>query len=186
MKSRVSKIIRIITLPPVLALVLVTLLRNQYPQYHALAAAFFLAVLPASSYLVWRVVPKLYKKGRSSQRWIAVIFSVVGYIGGLLTSILLDGSPTEKLVYLCYVFSGTMIALTSRMGIRSSGHAAGVAGPVAALSICISPWFLLGAVLLIPVYKSSLELKRHSVKELLLGSAYPVLAAVFLSFVLFR
>ena len=184
MKERAAKAIRIITLPPVLALVLVLLLGDQYPPYHALAAVFFLTVLPASSYLVWRVIPKLHEKGRSSQRWLAVIFSVAGYIGGTALAFLLHGSPTEKLVYLCYVFSGAMIALSSRLGVKSSGHAAGVAGPIAALVICKSPWFLLGDVLLIPVYKSSLELKRHSALELALGSAYPVLAAAALSFVL--
>lgn len=85
------------------------------------------------------------------------------------------------LVYLCYIFSGTLIAIfTKCLKIKSSGHAAGTAGPITILVLRVSPWFFLGYLLLIPVYCSSLRLKRHTMKELLWGTAYPIVAAIAL------
>ena len=78
-------------------------------------------------------------------------------------------------MYLCYVICGVLIALSSYVfHIKSSGHAAGVVGPVMILSLRVSPWYLFGLLLMIPVGISSVKLGRHTPKEILLGSCYPV------------
>jgi len=182
--KKLAKVIRIATLPPIMATLLILILWNDYPPYHAPAALFALVILPMLSYLVWRLVPSLYSKGRDSQRKLAVIFSVIGYIGGLLFCVFCNGSTEELYIYLCYVFSGVMIAISSVLGFKSSGHAAGSAGPVAVLVLCKSPWYIFGVVILALVFYSSRVLKRHTVQELILGSAYPVLAAIVLKFIL--
>lgn len=184
MNQRIAKITRIATLPPIMALILLILLHDQYPRYHTAAGIVFLTILPLLSYLVWRIVPGLYTEGRPSQRRVAVLFSVIGYVAGLLFYFICHGSVTELFAYLCYVFTGVLIAVSSKLNVKSSGHAAGVAGPVAALTFCKSPWFLLAYAILIPVYISSMELKRHTWKELILGTLYPTVAAVVLFFLL--
>ena len=180
MKQHLAKAIRIATVPPIGAAILITLLWTSYPPYHALGALFCLAVLPALSYLVWVSIPPLRRRGRPLQRKLAVLFSVVGYGLGLGLALGLGGSRVELCINLCYCFSGALIALTSALGLRSSGHAAGVAGPIAVLSLWKSPWYLLGAGVMGAVVWSSLQLKRHTPRELLLGALYPTVCALVL------
>ena len=52
---------------------------------------------------------------------------------------------------------------------KASGHTCGCSGPIAALSIFINPWFLVGYVLLTPIIWSSIRLKRHTALQLLAG-----------------
>ena len=59
---------------------------------------------------------------------------------------------------------------------KASGHTCGCSGPIAALSIFINPWFLVGYVLLTPIIWSSIRLKRHTALQLLAGCVIPVLA----------
>ena len=61
MNEKLAKALRILTLPPVLVLVLILLLRSQYPPLHAAIAVLTLAVFPLLAYLVWRCVPTLHR-----------------------------------------------------------------------------------------------------------------------------
>ena len=181
MSENCAKAIRIITLPQVLVVFLILLLGNQIPPWHGGMAVVMLCVLPLLAYLYWRVIPNQHEQGRKSQRKLAILFSVVGYILGTAYCIAFGGSKTELFMYLCYVISGTLIALSSYVfHIKSSGHAAGVVGPVMILSLRVSPWYLFGLLLMIPVGISSVRLGRHSSKELLLGSCYPIIATLIL------
>ncbi|MBR2834377.1 MAG: hypothetical protein IKE43_01485 [Coriobacteriales bacterium] len=181
MSERTAKIIRVLTLPPVLLLPALLLLHRQYPDGHIWAAILLLCGLPALSYLIWRTIPQFYHGGRPLQRKLAALFSVCGYVLGLLYCLITRGSDTELYIYLCYLISGGMIALSPYcMHIKISGHAAGVVGPVMALTFRLSPWFLLGLLIMIPVWKSSVVLGRHTTRELLLGGCYAVFVGVLL------
>lgn len=181
MKDAVMKWLRVVLSPPILICIAVFLLRGQMTGSHAAAAMLCLGVIPTLSYLVWWVVPTLYQGGRPAQRKLAVAFSVAGYLLGLIFCAARGGSGTETCIYLCYVFSGVLIAVTSKLGLKSSGHAAGVAGPVMLLAVRRSPWFLMGFGLLIPVWVSSRKLGRHTNRELLLGTLYPTAAVLVLA-----
>lgn len=182
MNEKTAKTIRILTLPPVLLLVALLLLKNQYPPGHWGIAVTLLCVLPLLSYPVWRTIPKYYEGGRSVQRKMAVIFFVSGYILGFLYCLITRGSGTELFVYLCYLISGGLIALSSFcFNLKSSGHAAGVTGPVMILAFRLSPWYLLGLLLMIPVWKSSVALGRHSERELILGGSYSIITGIILA-----
>lgn len=181
MSESCAKVIRIITLPQVLVFFLILLLGDQIPPWHHEMAIVLLCVVPLISYLYWRISPELREQGRKSQRKLAIIFSVTGYILGTIYCIAFGGSKTELFMYLCYVICGVLIALSSYgFHIKSSGHAAGVVGPVMILSLRVSPWYLFGLLLMIPVGISSVRLGRHTPKELLLGSCYPVIATLIL------
>ncbi|MDR0890022.1 MAG: hypothetical protein LBM28_05180 [Oscillospiraceae bacterium] len=179
--QRIAKIIRIITTAPFAATFLCTLLllldKVAFRSYwHYAAALFFLALLPLMAYPTAALVPSIKKKGRKGQRNLAVIFSVIGYIGGFLFALLAKGTPTEEVLYCTYLISGAGIAVCTVFRFKVSGHACGISGPVAKLVEFVGPWFLFGYILLIPTIWSSLKLKRHSILELLAGTILPWIA----------
>ena len=178
MKEKLAKFVRVITVPPVLALVLLLVLHfagGYFKNLSLLWGIFFLVLFPLLSYPIWRLLPFLYKRGRSSQRALATAFSVLGYIGGIVYSLAAGLGHAEIIVFLTYLLSGILIAVTSYVfKIRSSGHACGVAGPIAMIVFRIGSWGWLGLFLMPLVIWSSLSLKRHTVSELLSGSLIPV------------
>lgn len=185
MSAKTAKILRIVTLPQLLVFVMILLLRDQYPKGHALAAILTLSIFPLLSYPVCKFVPALAKGGRPTQRKTAVIFAVAGYAAGLVFSFAADGSATEQFVYLCYSLCGVLIAVSTRLfGLKASGHACGAAGPAVILAIRKSIWYLFGLLALIPVFVSSLVLKRHTKRELILGGLYACIAGILLTLVI--
>ena len=101
---------------------------------------------------------------------------VLGYLIGFLAAVLDDGAAMEKVVFGTYLISGTTLAVCTLLHFKASGHTCGCSGPIAALSIFINPWFLVGYVLLTPIIWSSIRLKRHTALQLLAGCVIPVLA----------
>lgn len=180
-KEKIAKLLRILTTPPVFALILCTLLyfllNGAFASLrHYLAAVFFLTVLPVLAYPVAALIPSLRKKGRDGQRNLSIAFSVLGYIGGFLYAILGGGAAVEKVLFGTYLISGVTLAVCTFLHYKASGHACGCSGPVAMLSVFVCPWFLFGYLLLTPVIWSSMKLKRHTATQLLVGTVIPVLA----------
>lgn len=179
-----AKGVRVLTVPPLMAAALLLILRagkGYFSQGALYWGLFFLTFLPLASYGVWAAIPPLRRRGRDAQRSLAVIFSVAGYLGVALYGVLAARPVEEQIVFFTYLISGALIALFSFVfHIKSSGHACGVSGPAAMLAYRVNPWFLLGYLLLIPVWQSSLRLKRHTAGELLLGALFPVAAMALL------
>lgn len=170
-----AKAIRWMTVAPFPAATLILLLYFLKPGAykngaHALLAIFFLSVLPLCAYPLSMVIPAIRKKGRDGQRNLAIACSVLGYIGGCVTSFGFEPALIEKVVYLTYALSGVLIALFGVLHIKASGHACGVAGPIAALTYFLSPYYLFGLVLFAAVCASSLRLKRHTLPQLIIGA----------------
>ena len=181
LKDKFAKAIRILTTAPVFALLLCTLLYflmdGAFASLrHYLMAVFFLSILPVLAYPVSAIIPPLRRKGRDGQRDLAIVFSVVGYVGGFLYALLGGGTGFEKVLFGTYLISGISLAICTCMHYKASGHACGCSGPVAMLSVFVCPWFLFGYLLLTPVIWSSVKLKRHTASQLLVGSVIPVLA----------
>ena len=179
-----AKGIRILTRPPIFAAILCTLLyclqRDSFASLtNYLSAIFFLALLPMLAYPVAAIIPPLRRKGREGQRNLAIVFSMVGYIGSFLVAMLNGGAPIEKVIMGTYLISGCVLAVCTCLRFKASGHTCGCSGPIAALSLFINPWFLLGYLLITPVAWSSLKLKEHTGGQLLAGSIVPVLAILF-------
>lgn len=181
MKDKIAKIIRILTTAPVFAAILCTLLYALVPNgfasvRHYLAAMGFLAAAPLLAYPVSYAVPSLRKKGRDGQRNLAVILSVAGYLGGFLFAMLGGGTTTEKVLFGTYLLSGVGIAVCTLLRFKASGHTCGCSGPIAMLAMYANPWFLIGYLLLTPIFWASRKLGRHSAAQLFAGAAIPVLA----------
>lgn len=179
-----SKIIRVITLPPLMAAAAVMVLHRQlgvFPGKSVGAALFFLCLMPLAAYPICRMVPALHRKGRKMQRNMAVVFSVLGYAGGLMYCLWQGLRGLETVLFLTYLFSGVVIALlTGCFHFKCSGHACGMAGPVTLLGMQLSPLCFLGYGLLVPVFVSSIRLHRHTREELIAGALTPALLLVLL------
>lgn len=176
--NKICKLIRIITVAPIAALVTVLILNFMKDGFfvnarHFWTAILTLTVLPLLAYPVSLVKQK--DESRRFQRSLAIVFAVVGYITGTVCSFASGGSEGERVLYLTYLLSGIMIALSSFILKRkSSGHACGISGPVTLLTYYLSPLCALGYFLLIPVFEASLKMKRHTLSQLISGSIIPV------------
>lgn len=181
-----SMVVRYITVPPVMAaaLILITYFSNNAlvgSVWDMLAALGFLCVMPILSYPVHAIIPPLRRRGRKSQRNLAIIFSITGYACGLIHAFAFHAAPQLSALYLTYAISGSLIAIcTFAFKFKASGHASGVAGPVAALTLMVSPYYAFGTILLVACALSSIYVKRHTAAEFIAGATFTV-AALFLS-----
>lgn len=179
-----SFIIRILTLPPVMALCAISILHFQlglFPGTSFPFALFCLSFLPLLPYPICFIIPSLRYRGRFIQRGMAVVFSVIGYVTGTAYCLLNGLHGMELCIFLSYLLSGAVIALLSFcFRFKCSGHASGMAGPITLLGMQVSPVFFLCYLLLIPVFVSSLQLKRHSKEELVAGALTPTLLLLLL------
>ena len=184
-----SMVIRYVTVPPVMAaaLILITYFSNKAfvgSVWDLVAALGFLCVMPTLSYPVHAIIPPLKRRGRKCQRNLAIIFSVAGYACGLVHAFAFHAAPQLSALYLTYAISGALIAIcTFVFKFKASGHASGVAGPVAALTLMVSPYYAFGIILLVACALSSRYVKRHTVAEFIAGAAFTV-AALILSMAL--
>ncbi len=176
MKNKLSKIIRIVTIAPIMAAVMLAIIQLAEPEQiggasNLITALIFLTILPVISYPLQPVIPYFKHRSREGQRNLAIIFANIGYISGIIYA-LAANTPRELLIiYLTYFLSGLLIVIFNKVfKIRASGHACGIAGPIAILAYCVSLWALLGIILLEAAWWASLSMKRHTNKELIIGS----------------
>ena len=105
-KELLSKIIRILIVPPILALLVFTYLFIFVPGIFMhvsdyIMAVSFISIFPSLAYVL-QIPLKKWFPGRDGQRTLAMILSVAGYICGLATSLILQQSPHLIFIYLTY------------------------------------------------------------------------------------
>lgn len=176
--NKLCKIIRVLTVAPLAAAVAVSLLYFRGKGFfqnglHYVMSLLTLTVLPLLAYPVSLIKKK--DSRRKFQRSLAIVFAVLGYIAGLIFALCTGAPNGEKVLYLTYLLSGLAIALSSFVfKYKSSGHACGIAGPAALLFYYLSPYYLISFILLIPVSVASVQMKRHTVPQLITGSIIPI------------
>lgn len=180
-----AKLLRVLTVPPLMALFLVTALYIGMGEgafrtpLRYFEAVFALCILPILAYPLCALVPSLKKQGRKTERSLAIVFSLLGYLMGTLFAVFGNGTRTELELYLTYAISGVLLGIFSFVfRFKASGHGCGASGPFAMLSYKFGFFWLFGFLLLIPVFSSSIKLKRHKVSELIAGSAVSVLSLI--------
>ena len=183
MLLKLSKVVRVLTVPPVMALLLLLTLffthRTDMGGTWQLVAAFvFLVVLPVLAYPLQPLFPQFRHKGREGQRSLAMVFSVAGYFLGIVFALVTRAPHTALALYLTYLFSGAILLLFNKaFKLRISGHACGVCGPVALLTYYVSPLALIPGLLLVAsVFDASVRTKRHTFPQLFGGAVTPILA----------
>ncbi|WP_261806249.1 hypothetical protein [Lapidilactobacillus luobeiensis] len=175
--EKIAKIIRVVTVPPILVLALLTILWFGQPAIFGSSLNFWLAllwlgVLPILAYPLQRLLPRWRQGGRPAQRRLAFICSLIGYGGALLNGIFAQVPRKLLLIYLTYALSVVILTLVNRLvKIRASGHACSVISPIVFLSYfsLLKPAvvFLLAGIL---SFWASLKLQRHRPHDLCAGS----------------
>ena len=181
-KALLHLAVRILTLPPIV--IGVTLLLMYAPtglltRRELLRCEVFLLVIPLAAYPL-REIFHIGKARRRGQRGTALVCSAVGYLCGFLWSMLTPCSWLVHILFLSYVISiAALLLLNVGFGLRASGHACSTTAPAFLLTWKLHPLFAIPSVLLIAaVYRSSLKLSRHTLPQLLAGSAVSLLACV--------
>ena len=182
-KERAAKVIRVATVPPVMVLALLLVLFFRCTGIFSaprelLWSILLLAVLPLLAYPLSSLVPGYRRRGREGQRDLALVLSPVCYAGAVLYGFAAGVSRGLFFIFLVYLLSALVLIVFNKvLGLRASGHACSLVGPML-LSlrflgvISILPCLLLlGAILW-----SSLVLGRHTPKELALGALSTALA----------
>lgn len=173
----IAKIFRVITVPPVLALALLLYLyfgaTGFFSDIYQLAVVCLcIVVVPLLAYPVCYAVPKLRALGRDAERKMAFVTTATGYLLLVIPAVLGGFSRDLKIVSFTYVLSVIMLILFNHiLKIKASGHACGVFGPMlmfvyAGGLVMVLPC----ALLLLAMSWSSLKLRRHTPRELVLGA----------------
>lgn len=178
-----AKVLRVVSVPPIIALVLVLLLfffkQGSYNVLHLFMTILFLSVLPMLVYPITLIIPSIRKKGRDFQRNLAIIFSGVSYLCAVIFALCTKSGSVEIIVDLTYLFSVVfMLIFNYVFKIKASGHTTALSGPIFMLSVQISWFCLLAYVLLVPMFWSSLKLHRHSIAQLTIGVAIPIISVL--------
>lgn len=176
-----AKAVRIATLAPIIAFILVTLVYFLIPASFGVTeyilAIVFLTVLPLLGYPLQPFIPKFRDKGREGQRNLAMLMAVIGYVLGIVFALCMNVTGILLVIYLTYLFSGLIMVLFNKvLKIRASGHACGFAGPLAVIICLFGAWAYTGLALLVLVFWACLKMKRHTLSQLFIGSLIPVLA----------
>lgn len=182
-----AKIIRGATVPPVMVAVLFLLLyflRDDVVEnpLDLVLSLFFLAIVPVLAYPLQAIVPAFRPGGQKMKRKLAFILSIMGYIAAFICSILRGAVPNLAYidaVYLCSVLVLTLLNVCTPW--HASGHACSIVGPIALLA-CFFGWqaILAGALIVALSFWSSVYLKRHTVREYLLGAISPLVSAALM------
>jgi hypothetical protein len=187
MSEKLAKLIRTLTIAPIGAFVLVTILYLEKGESFGnitayLLAVLYLTVLPVLAYPLQPFIPKFKDKGREGQRSLAIIMATIGYLCGIISIIFINATKMQWIIYLVYFFSGIGIAVFNKLlKIRASGHSCGIVGPIAiAVYFTGIKGLIAGVTIFALVCWSSLKMKRHTVSQLLWGSFLP-LAALLLT-----
>lgn len=182
-QEKTAKIIRTLTIAPVGAFVLVTLLYFTLQESFGsllsyLLAIVYLTILPVSAYPLQPYIPKFKSKGREGQRNLAIVMATLGYLCGIISIIFINATKMQWIIYLTYLISGIGIAVFNKLlKIRASGHACGIVGPLAlAVYFMGLKGFIAGIVIYVLMWWSSLVLKRHTKSQLVWGSIIPLIA----------
>ena len=177
-RERIAKIVRAASVPPVWVALLLILLYALRPGVFAglgqmLLVLICLAGVPLAAYPIAALIPSLRRKGREGQRNLAFVMNLAGYVLAWGYALISGASQGLRLIVWTYLLSVvTLTVLNKAVGLRASGHACSLAGPMLlAVRLMGWPWALPLAALLAAVVWSSLALKRHTPGELALGAA---------------
>jgi len=170
-----AKAIRILTVPPIMALVALSIIYIVSPDVFGglmnyIAILIFITVLPFLAYPLQPIMPGFRGKGREGQRNLALLMTFLGYVSGLIYSITTHVPKGLLILFLSYFLSGIVLILINKViKIKASGHICGVVGPVLFLSYFVGPLMLFSALLIPIVGWACLYLKRHTISQMIWG-----------------
>lgn len=175
--KKLAKIIRLITIPTVIFFIAFLIIyfsnKESFPTaFSVMVPVIFIGGVVLGSYLVSFIIVKKRPNIdlRKCQRFVAFIFSFIGYLTAFIISICCKFSYLEMVFISTYFFTVCFLSIFNILKIKASGHAAGIFGPLLFVCYFINIWYI-GPCLLILLSSmwASLYLKRHTLKQFLLG-----------------
>ena len=120
MKNTFAKIIRIISVPPVMITFLLVILNTTRPDIfrnnvEVLTSIILLGIVPVLAYPFQLLSSSLEDKGRIMQRKLAFIFSLIGYATALLWAILVHTSKELLMICATYVISVVLLTFFNKV-----------------------------------------------------------------------
>ena len=182
-KERFAKIIRALSVPPIMVSVFIFILAFHTEDVFRNASEIvimivLLGIVPILAYVLSGIIPAVRKQGREGQRKLAFITNLVGYSIALLWAVLTKVDRELLLICLTYFLSVIILTICNKgVGFRASGHASSFTGPLV-FFIYLFGWKVVIPSLIIAslIVWSSIFLKRHTAKELAGGIFVNVIA----------
>lgn len=176
-QESLAKVIRTVTVPPVMVTALLLILYFWGPQPFCPARELVIAILllgfvPVLAYPAQPLFPRSRQKGREGQRELAFAFTGAGYAAAFLWALLAGVSPAIRTICAGYFFSALFLTLCNRvLHRRASGHACSAVGPLLFLIYYFGWWMLLPSIAVgWLVGWASVVLRRHTPADLLWGA----------------
>ena len=189
--EKFCKIVRMITLAPVLAAFSILMIGLFCPEvfpsvWHFGYMFLYLGILPLLAYPLQSVTPHFKDRGRDGQRTLAMIYAVAGYIFCLITNLLASATEGMWIICLEYLLSGILILVFNKgLHIKLSAHGCGSAGPIFLLLYfgLYIPAILMSVVTVF-AYVASVKAKHHTVPQLIGGSAVSISLLMVLTLII--
>lgn len=186
MKEKAAKIIRIITVPPLLAFVMLGILYRHLgslmgtpPQL--VVSIGCLSILPACAYPIAQLKTEVRDNQREYQRNMAFIMNLCSYLAAVIYGKVTGVSAVLMWIFVSYLTAVIVLTIINHsIHIKASGHACSCVLPY--LIMC---YFLSGTVIAVCLilylieFWASVYLKRHTISEFLAGSAVAVVVFGF-------
>ncbi len=174
----VAKVVRTVTVPPVMVAGLILILYfargEMFRSWVDLAASLVgLSIFPVLAYPLSVAIPRVRAGGRSAQRSLAMYLSVAGYAGVFLYGLLSHVRTGLMLIYAAYLLSVVLLVILNKLvRIRASGHGCSVTGPLVLTCYFLGTGGIIAGIALWGVILwASLVRKSHTLREFVLGSA---------------
>lgn len=176
MKEKIAKIIRIITIPPVevfaMLIILYEMKKMEFGNLgNLIIVVLLLSIIPVCAY---PVASKMRGKddARNNQRNMAFLFNFLSYLAAMLIGYYMGYSSMLQGILNAYFLSVLVLTIINKgVKIKASGHACSCTLPYLFLSYYFGRYVAgICLVLYLLEFWASIELKRHTVKEFLIGS----------------
>lgn len=182
MKKQTAQFIRIITVPPILATAMLLLFCYFFGKDFATSpelwmAVICLALVPSLAYPVSFFVKKGSEDLRKRQRAFAFLLNLVGYLAAVFCCYLKNCSRMMKWIVTAYFLAVLLLTMLNKgCKIKASGHACSCVMPYLFLSYFLGfPTAIICIGLYLVEFWASVILKRHTIREFLIGSLTAVL-----------
>ncbi len=190
-KKILAKILRVLTIPPILVTALLTVIYlTRGTTFRGvddfLAAVICLALIPSLAYPLQPIIPGFKGKGRDGQRALAFVTSTVGYVVGFAYALISGATNEFMFIIAAYLLSVVLLLIFNKLfHLKASGHACGVLGPLLfAVYFMGWAWAIPCAVIAAAVVWSSIALTRHTPRELFFGGACALASFVSMGLVI--
>ncbi|MCB7318780.1 hypothetical protein [Lacrimispora sp. 210928-DFI.3.58] len=186
MKEKAAKMIRIITVPPFLAFVMLGILYRQLgfiigTPPDIIVSMGCLTVLPACAYPISQIKSEFRNDQREYQRKMAFIMNLCGYLTAVIYGTVKGVSGALMWIFVSYLTAAIVLTIINRgFRIRASGHACSCVLPYLILCYFFGGKSIAACLILYLIeFWASVYLKRHTISEFLTGSAVAVVVFGF-------